>query len=119
MATRIRRYEHKLNPETQYVEDWFTQFELDLQIQCLIMPDELPETAEQNERDQRNLERVKMNKLRTAHVLTSITPDMFVLTKSLMSPDNIDGKTYEELKKAIIKHLAPKPTVLSQRFSFF
>ena len=119
MATRPKRYEHKLALDCVHIEDWFLQFELDLVVQQLVVPPQLPDSENEDNRNARDNERTAMEILRTAHFLTTVTPDMFVLTKSLMSPDMIQVKTYEELKRAIIQHLAPKPTVLAQRFAFY
>ena len=119
MATRIRRYEDNLNTSNKHIGEWFAQFDLDLLVQGIVIPQVLPETDEAAAREARNNEIVEAERKRTAHFLTSVTSDMFLLLKSLVQPMNIAERTYDQLKKVVTDHLAPKPTVLAQRYAFY
>ena len=55
------------------------------------------------------------------HLITSMSPDVFVLIQSLARPDDVsqEAVNYQRIKLLLIEHLDPKPTVLSERFKFY
>ena len=118
MATRIKRYEDKLNPQNQHVREWFEQFELDLEVQSLVLPEAPADNAEPGIITAYENAVSVMNRKRSAHLLTSCSSDMFVLVKSLVSPEPIGAMTYEQLRDVVIDHLAPKPTTISTIYQF-
>ena len=81
-----------------------------------VNPDQL--TAEETRLRTQYLQNCKKAK---AHIITSMSPEIFMLVQSLARPDNIaeDVVSYERIKKLLIDHLDPKPTVLAERFRFY
>ena len=107
-----KKYQHTLvvNQDSS-VEDWFDQFGEHLHEEGLIEVTLLE--------DQSNAELVaEMRRKITAHFLTSISPEVYTTLKCLIQPAKLNTQTYEHLKGVLINHLAPKPTVLSERFKF-
>ena len=44
---------------------------------------------------------------------------MYSLIRSLVNPAEVVAKTYQEIKTLIIEHMSPKPTIYTQRFTFY
>ena len=57
-------------------------------------------------------------KQRRAIFLASVGPQLYKLIRTL-SGNKPDGKTYQELKELVLRHLKPRPNIISQRYRFF
>ena len=115
MATKVKTYRNTLNAEISDVEEWFEQYSYHLYEEGLVHPvlPDVDPTADQIAAYN------NMDKRISAHFLTSISFEFFVLLKSLISPRTIVEVQYSELRDTLTKHLKPKPTTLAERFKFY
>eukprot|EP00731_Ephydatia_muelleri_P017107 Em0010g205a len=51
-------------------------------------------------------------------LLSTIGPKVYQTLASLVAPETLGGKTYDELIKLMAEHLSPKPPVIVQRYRF-
>ena len=112
MATsKPKKYQHTLTLGDISVEDWFDQFQEHLHEEGLVEIALLDDGSNQDQvtTRSRNI---------TAHFLTSISPEVYTTLKCLIQPQKLNAQSYEQLKEVLINHLAPKPTVLTERFKF-
>ena len=75
------KYRDKLNVGNKHAEEWFEQFDLHLNVERIVVPVPLAETEAANDINARAAEILTAETTRTAHFLTSVTSDMYVLIK--------------------------------------
>ena len=107
MATRIKLYTDRLSLKSPNFEDWFEQYEMFYELQ-----DPVPVEGTAAEVVAAYTTR------RRAHFISAITGETYSLLKSLLVPQKIEDIDYKQLKKVLIAHCCPKPTVRHERFEF-
>ncbi|KAL5249516.1 hypothetical protein ACHWQZ_G018395 [Mnemiopsis leidyi] len=116
MATsRLRTYKDLLTSSSD-IENWFQKFRYHLLEQELIVPvAENPENPSANETTAINA----MQKKIVIHLINSMDTEMFTKLKTLVAPNDPIDQTIESIEKTLVAHLAPKPTILSERHTFY
>ena len=116
MATRIAaKYKDLLTPASD-VESWFQKFRYHLLEEELVVP--VPaDTA--NVTDPETTAINTMKRKIVIHLINSMDTDMFSKLKTLIAPRDPINETIESIEQTLIAHLAPKPTILSERHSFY
>ncbi|KAL5248276.1 hypothetical protein ACHWQZ_G017456 [Mnemiopsis leidyi] len=116
MATsRLRTYKDLLTSSSD-IENWFQKFRYHLLEQELIVPvAENPEDPSANETTAINA----MQKKIVIHLINSMDTEMFTKLKTLVAPNDPIDQTIESIEKTLVAHLAPKPTILSERHTFY
>ena len=114
MARTVSKYAHPLDNGTEEVELWFNQFKYHLVEENLVHTIVL--VADSTNADK--IAHAAMEKRIVSHFLTSITPAIFNVLSSLVAPQDVGEKTFNELKDTIVSYLSPRPTVLAERFKF-
>ena len=109
MARTVSKYAHPLDNGTEEVELWFNQFKYHLVEESLVHTIVL--VADSTNADK--IAHAAMEKRIVSHFLTSITPAIFNVLSSLVAPQDVGEKTFNELKDTIVSYLSPRPTVLS------
>lgn len=59
------------------------------------------------------------DELRVSVLITVIGPRVLEVLSDLVSPSEVDSKTYEELSKLLSDHYAPKKLVVAERYTFY
>ena len=88
---------------------------------------QLSEFVAESERMSSYLERVELyflansvqNDKKVAILLSSIGAKTYEVLRSLVSPDQPNARTLDELKTLLKAHFEPKPLVISERFHFY
>ena len=119
----MRAYQYPLVLQTN-VRNWFTQYEFFLQSEdCdVTQPPEPVNALQLTDAETTSIQSFQTNSRRAKpHLITSMSPDVFVLIQSLARPDDVsqEAVNYQRIKLLLIEHLDPKPTVLSERFKFY
>ena len=117
MATTVLHEEisiEKLSPSSQNIAEWFERFEVLMEMKLLIVP------AISEEEPIVTQEMVTAAELKqTSYFIASLTPDMYSLVRSYITPLKVNSQSYEGLKKVVEDYLAPKPTILAERYRFY
>ena len=117
MATsRVRAYKDLLTSQISDIENWFQKFRYHLLEQELVIP--TPADL-QNPTDVENRAVEAMKKKIVIHLINSMDTEMFTKLKTLVAPNEPINETMESIEQTLIAHLAPKPTILSERHAFY
>ena len=73
----------------------------------------------QNPTDVENRAIEAMKKKIVVHLINSMDTEMFTKLKTLVAPNDPIDETMDSIEETLIAHLAPKPTILSERHSFY
>ena len=115
MATRLKTYKDLLTSQSD-VENWFQKFKYHLLEQELILP------VPANPNNITGAETTAINAMKrkiVIHLMNSMDTDMFTKLKTLIAPRDPIDETMESIEQTLVAHLAPKPTILSERHAFY
>ena len=73
----------------------------------------------QNPTDVENRAVEAMKKKIVIHLINSMDTEMFTKLKTLVAPNDPINETMESIEQTLVAHLAPKPTILSERHAFY
>ena len=110
MARTVSKYAHPLDNGTEEVELWFNQFKYHLVEESLVYTIVLVEDSTNADK----IAHAAMEKRIVSHFLTSITPAIFNVLSSLVAPQDVGEKTFNELKDTIVNYLSPRPTAVTE-----
>ena len=115
MATRLKTYKDLLTSQSD-VENWFQKFKYHLLEQELVLP------VPANPNNITGAETIAINAMKrkiVIHLMNSMDTDMFTKLKTLIAPRDPIDETMESIEQTLVAHLAPKPTILSERHAFY
>ncbi|XP_054265657.1 uncharacterized protein K02A2.6-like [Macrosteles quadrilineatus] len=52
-------------------------------------------------------------------LITVLGPKILAVLSDIVSPDEVDSKSYEDLSKVLVKHFSPKKLVVAERYMFY
>ena len=115
MATSIRAYKDLLTSGADF-EHWFEKFHYHLLEQGLVVPAAAdPENVTADEAN--NIS--KMKKRIVVHLMNSIDTEMYTKIKHLLALREVIEQSIEIIEEVLLAHMAPKPTILSERHTFY
>lgn len=95
---------------------WFEKFRFHLLEENLIMP--IPDNPAQPTEEE-NAEIEGMRRKILIHLMNSMDTHMFSKIKNLIAPRNLIDESLDSIENVLTAHMAPKPTILSERHMFY
>ncbi|KAL5251674.1 hypothetical protein ACHWQZ_G014719, partial [Mnemiopsis leidyi] len=116
MATRMTsKYKDLLTTDVSPTT-WFEKFRFHLLEENLIMP--IPDNPAQPTEEE-NAEIEGMRRKILIHLMNSMDTHMFSKIKNLIAPRHLIDESLDSIENVLTAHMAPKPTILSERHMFY
>ena len=127
MATRMLQSDQKLSSNSD-IRLWFDMFDVFVEVSELVEEPNVPEVPEDTHRQEAETVRLNAERNNQIHplkqlqltklLIVNMDMEMFKKATNLSRPQRITEVHYDELRRKLTEHFAPKPTKFASRYHF-